>query len=70
MDYLAPKNNLVFKKNQWPNETMRQVIWDALQDYGRIKWKRTLKFLEEARDLAYQDILKEFDSTWGSNTLL
>ena len=28
--------------------------------YGRIEWKRTLKDLEKAPDVAYQDILKMF----------
>ena len=48
----------------------REVIWDTLQDYGRIEWKRTLNFLEEVPDVAYQDVLNEFNSMWGSKTLL
>ena len=55
---------------QWPIEKTRQVIWDALQDYGRIEWKRTLNNLEKAPDVAYQDILKKFDLTWGVKGLI
>ena len=47
-----------------------QVIWDALQDYGRIEWKHTLKDLQHAPDVAYQDVLNEFDSTWGVKNLI
>ena len=42
-----------------------QAIWGAMQDYGRIKWKRAILDLEKALDVAYQDILNEFDSIWG-----
>ena len=48
-----------------PIEKTRQVIWDALQDYGRIEWKQTLMDLEKALGVAYHDILNKFDSTWG-----
>ena len=41
-----------------------------LHDYGRVEWKRTLNDLEEAPDVAYQGILKEFDSTWGVKNLI
>lgn len=37
---------------------MHQVVWDALQDYSRIKCKFTLLDLENALDVAYQDVLK------------
>jgi hypothetical protein len=47
-----------------------QIIWDSLQDYGRIEWKWTLKDLKEAPNVAYQDILKEFDLTWGVKNLI
>ena len=55
---------------QWPVEKTCQVIWDALQDYGRIEWKRTFNDLEEGPDVAYQDVLKEFDTTWGVKNLI
>ena len=64
------RNDGIFNKVQWPVEKTRQVIWDALQDYGRIEWKWALKDLEEAPDVAYQNILKEFDSTWGVKNLI
>ena len=53
---------------QWHVQKTRQVIWDALQDYGRIEWKQTLKDLEETPDL--EDVLKEFDTTWGVKNLV
>ena len=54
-----------FDDLQWSNEKTCRVIWDALQDYGRIVSKRTLEGLEMAPDMAYEDILNDFDSTWG-----
>ena len=60
---------MVFNNLQWPIEKTRQVIWDALQSYGRIEWKRTLKDVEEAPGMAYQDVLNEFDYTWGVKNL-
>ena len=56
---------MVFNALQWPIEKTRQVIWDTLQDYGRIEWQRTLSDLEKAPDIAYQDVLNEFDSILG-----
>ena len=53
-----------FHNLQWPIEKTRQVIWDALHDYGRIKWKQTLEDLEKTPDVAYHDILHKFDLTW------
>ena len=43
----------------------RQVSWEVVQDYGRSEWKRTLRDLEKALNVAYHDILNELDSTWG-----
>ena len=60
----------IFNKAQWPIEKTRQVIWNAFQNYGRIEWEWTLKDLEEAPDVAYQDIVKKFDSTWGIKNLI
>jgi hypothetical protein len=31
------RNDLIFNKLQLPIEKTRQIIWDALQDYGRIE---------------------------------
>ena len=36
-----------------------------MYDYGRVEWKRTLGDLEKAPDVVDQDVLDEFDSTWG-----
>ena len=33
--------------------------------YGRIEWRWTLMDLEKVPDVAYQDVLNEFDLTWG-----
>ena len=59
------RNDMVLKNLQWPIGKTRQVNWDALQDYDRIEWKRTLKDLEKTLDMAYHDFLNEFDLTWG-----
>ena len=64
------RNNLVINNMQWHVEKTRKVIWDALQDYGWIEWKQTLKDLEEALDVAYQDVLKDFDTTWRVKKLI
>lgn len=61
---------MVFNTTKWPIEKMHQVIWDALQDYGRIKWQWTLSNLEKAPNVAYQDILDEFDSVRGVKVLI
>jgi hypothetical protein len=62
---------MIFNKLQWPIEKTRQIIWDALQDYGRIiEWKRTLSDLEKAPDVAYHDILNNFDLIWGGSKVL
>ena len=61
---------MVFNNMQWPIEKTRQVIWDALQGYGRIEWKRTCMDLEKTLDVAYQDILNKFDLTWGVKGLI
>ena len=63
-------NDLVFNDLQWFIEKICQVVWDTLHDYNRIEWKRTLSDLEKAPDMAYQDILNEFDSTWGVKGLI
>ena len=38
-----------------------QVIWDALEEYGRIEWKWTLLDLEKVPDVAYQNVLNKFN---------
>ena len=52
------QNDMFFNNMQWPIEKTRQVIWDSLQYYGRIEWKRTMRDLEKALDVAYHDVLK------------
>ena len=64
------QNDLVFNNLLCPIEKTRQIIWDPWQDYGRIGWKQTLKDLEEAPDVAYQDVLNELDSMWGVKNLI
>lgn len=61
---------MVFNDVQWPIEKTHQAIWDVLQDYSRIEWKRTLLDLEKAPDVAYQDILEELDLIWGGKGLI
>ena len=62
MDYLAPM--------EWFIKKTHQVIWGALQDYGRIEWKLILSNLEKAPDVAYQDVLNKFDLIWGVKGLI
>ena len=64
------QNDLVFDNVQWPIEKTRQIIWDALQDYGMIEWKRTLRDLEKALDAAYDDMLNEFQLIWRVKNLI
>ena len=64
------QNDMVVNNLQCPFEETCQVIWDALQDYGRIEWKRTLRDLEEASDVASYDVLNKFDLTWGVKNLI
>ena len=64
------RNDMVFNIVQWRIEKTCQVVWDALQDYSRIEWKRILSNLEKVPDVAYQDVLNKFDSTWGSKVSL
>jgi len=63
-------NDLVFNNLQWSIEKTRQVVWDALHDYGRIKWKHTLRDLGKTLDVAYHDILNKLDLTWGVKGLI
>ena len=58
---------MVFNALQWPVDKTHQVIWDTLQDYGRIEWKQTLSYLTKAPDVAYQDV-NEFDSIQGGGS--
>ena len=45
-------------------EKTHQGVWDSLLDNGRLEWQRTLIDLEKAPDVAYEDVLKEFDNVW------
>jgi hypothetical protein len=33
-------------------------------DYKRLEWQNTLKELDKSLDVAYQDVLSEFDLVW------
>ena len=55
---------MLFNTLQWYVKKIHQYVWDSLLDYGRIEWKWTLMDLEKALDVAYQDVLEEFDSVW------
>ena len=50
--------------SQRPLEKTHQVVWDSLLDCGRLEWQQTLYDLEKTLDVAYEDVLKEFDSVW------
>ena len=61
---------MVFNEVQRPIEKTHQVIWDAFQVYGRIKWKRTLLDLENVPDVAYQAAINKINSIWGVKGLI
>lgn len=42
-------------------EKRHQHVWDALFDYGRVECQKTLKVLDIAHDVAYDDVLEHFD---------
>jgi hypothetical protein len=43
---------------------------DSLLDYERIKWQHTLTNFGKAPDMAYQDVLEEFNLVWCVKNLL
>lgn len=45
-------------------EKTHKVVWGSLLDYGRLEWQWTRMKLEKALDIAYEDVLKEFDYVW------
>lgn len=47
-----------------------QFVWDSLLDHDRLEWQQTLDDLENALDVAYQDVLKGFDSIWCVKSLI
>jgi hypothetical protein len=47
-----------------------RFIWDAMHDYDKIEWQWSLLNLEDALDVAYQDILNKFDAIWRSQSSL
>ena len=70
MDYMAPTKWSGFQQfimSRWENTSNHLGPW---QDYGGIEWKQTLKDLEEAPDVVYQDVLNELDSMWGVKNLI
>jgi hypothetical protein len=46
------------------------IVWDSLLDYGKLEWKRTLMNLGIASYVAYEDVLKGFDSVWCIECLI
>lgn len=63
------RNDLDFNAMQWLLKKTYQVVWDSLIDYGKIEWQQTLSDLENAADVAYQNVLREFDSVWCVKSL-
>jgi hypothetical protein len=45
-------------------EKRHQVARDSLLDYGRLEWQWTLTNLERRPNVAYEDVLKDFDNVW------
>ena len=58
------QNDLVFISFQWYVEKTHQVVWDSMLGYGRLECQCTLLDLNKASDVAYEDVLNEFDSVW------
>lgn len=59
------RNDLVFLCMHWLLEKAHQVVRESL-----IESQHTLSNLEEALDVAYQDVLCEFDFVWCVKVLL
>lgn len=55
------RNDTIFNSIHWHVEKTHQHVWDALFDYGRVEWQKTLKVLEITHDVAYDDVLEHFD---------
>lgn len=51
-------------------EKILHIIWGVLLDYDKIEWQQTLKDLERAPDVAYDDVLKKFDLVWCVENLI
>lgn len=56
--------SLCQKRSSWHVEKTHQIMWYSLLDYGRLEWQPSLRDLDEVVDVAYQDVLDEFDSMW------
>ena len=61
---------MVIMLHNGPLRKTHQVIWDTLEDYGRIEWQQSLSDLEKASDIACQDVLNKFDAIWGVKGLI
>lgn len=65
MDHLVcQRNDSVFNASQRPLEKTHQVVWDSFIDCGRLKRQRILHDLEEALDVAYEDVPHKIDLVW------
>ena len=42
-------------------EKPHQVVWDSLTNHDRLEWLCTLQDLENALDIAYEDVFRDFD---------
>ena len=64
-------NAKVFDGSSWPDPKSRNFLWEALLDYGRIAWKKTLIEVKRAsnHEMALS-ILKGFDSVWMCRSIL
>ena len=65
------RNDLVFEGTTWSTERIQSYVWDGLQDYGRVKWGRTL--LKDKRAKSPEkvaSVLGSFDAAWTLNDLL
>ena len=47
-----------------------QVVWDSLLDNGRLEWQWTLRDLDIAPNVAYEDVLEVSDNVWCAQDLI
>lgn len=64
MDNLALAKLNVFNATKCTAKKVHQVVWESLICYRQIEWQKMLKNLAKTYDIAYHEVVDEFDSTW------
>jgi hypothetical protein len=58
-------SDIVFHiKECWQQEKLQSLVWEALMDYVKLEWNRTLVRIHTFLQLEH-DYLSSFDKTWG-----